>query len=154
MAVDGWNDDGWHRDRISARGGSEGRFEMVRRAIAAIAGVCLVSVLVVGTAAAQQSPIITTTTTTTTTSTTTSTTSTSVLPNEETTTTTTTEAPTTTTTQAPTTTAEVAGDVIVRPLPRTGSDLGGTAIFGGALTILGIALALGARRRRNSFESA
>lgn len=124
---------------------------MVRRAIAAIAGLCLVSLLVVGTAAAQQSPIITTTTTTTTTSTT----STSVLPNEETTTTTTTtEAPTTTTTAAPTTTAEVAGDVVVRPLPRTGSDLGGTAIFGGALTILGIALALGARRRRNSFESA
>lgn len=96
----------------------------------------------------------------TTTTTTTSTTSTSVLPDEETTTTTT-EAPTTTTsvlpdevvppTQPP---PAVKGDVVSRPLPRTGNDIGGTAVFGGALTVLGIALALGARRRRNSFESA
>lgn len=50
--------------------------------------------------------------------------------------------------------AEVRGDVVSRPLPRTGNDIGGTALFGGALTVLGVALALGARRRRNSFESA
>ena len=128
---------------------------MMRRAIAVAAGLLLISVLAIGTAAAQegQSPIITITTTTTST-TTTSTTSTSVLPNEETTTTsttTTTEAPTTTTT--PPTTAQVAGDVIVRPLPRTGSDLSGAAVFGAALTVTGIALALGARRRRNSFDN-
>lgn len=48
---------------------------------------------------------------------------------------------------------EVRGDVVSRPLPRTGTDLNGTAMFGGALTIVGVALALGARRRRNSFES-
>jgi len=126
---------------------------MMRRAIAAIAGLLVlvaVGFLTSPVGAQSPPPEIPTTTTTTTTSTTT----TSVLPDEETTTTTTTtEAPTTTTTAAPTTTAEVAGDVIVRPLPRTGSDLGGTAIFGGALTVLGIALALGARRRRNSYES-
>jgi len=124
---------------------------MMRRAIAAIAGLLvLVAVGFLTSPVGAQSPPPEIPTTTTTTSTTT----TSVLPDEETTTTTTTtEAPTTTTTAAPTTTAEVAGDVIVRPLPRTGSDLGGTAIFGGALTVLGIALALGARRRRNSYES-
>lgn len=85
------------------------------------------------------------------------TTTTAVLPDEETPTTT--EAPTTTaeptTTAAPTTqAAAVAGDVIRRPLPRTGNDIGGTALFGGALTVLGIALALGARKRRNSFDGA
>lgn len=92
------------------------------------------------------------------------TTTTAVLPDEETTTTT--EAPTTTeettttavapeqvvpTTQAP---PAVKGDVVSRPLPRTGNDIGGTALFGGALTVLGIALALGARKRRNSFDGA
>ena len=50
--------------------------------------------------------------------------------------------------------AAVAGDVVRRPLPRTGNDIGGTALFGGALTVLGVALALGARKRRNSFEGA
>ena len=49
---------------------------------------------------------------------------------------------------------EVKGDVVSRPLPRTGNDIGGTAIFGGALTVLGVALALGARKRRNSFDGA
>lgn len=49
---------------------------------------------------------------------------------------------------------EVKGDVVSRPLARTGNDTGGTAIFGGALTVLGIALALGARKRRNSFDGA
>jgi LPXTG-motif cell wall-anchored protein len=49
---------------------------------------------------------------------------------------------------------EVRGDVVSRPLPRTGNDIGGTAIFGGALTVLGVALALGARKRRNSFDGA
>lgn len=47
---------------------------------------------------------------------------------------------------------EVQGDVVSRPLPRTGNDLGGTALAGGALTVVGIALALGARKRRNAFE--
>lgn len=47
---------------------------------------------------------------------------------------------------------EVKGEVVSRPLPRTGNDIGGTAIFGGALTVLGVALALGARKRRHSFE--
>lgn len=96
------------------------------------------------------------------------TTTTAVLPDEETTTTT--EAPTTT--EEPTTTETtdtdalpdevkppaqgpaVSGDVVSRPLPRTGNDIGGTAIFGGALTVLGIALAFGARKRRNSFDGA
>lgn len=48
----------------------------------------------------------------------------------------------------------VAGDVVTRPLPRTGNEIGGTALFGGALTVLGVALALGARKRRNSFDGA
>lgn len=97
------------------------------------------------------------------TTTTTSTTSTSVLPDEETSTTT--EAPTTTAEETTTTavepdavtrptTEEVLGAVTRRPLPRTGNDIGGTALFGGALTVLGVALALGARRRRNSFDGA
>lgn len=125
---------------------------MNRRTIAAIAGILLVSILTMAPAWAQQSPFVVTTTTTTTTSTT-STTSTSVLPDEETSTTTT-EAPTTTEeTTTTTAAAEVAGDVVTRPLPRTGSDLGGPAILGGALTLTGIVLALGARRRRNSFEN-
>lgn len=47
---------------------------------------------------------------------------------------------------------QVQGDVVSRPLPRTGSDLNGTAVAGAALTMLGIALALGARKRRNAFE--
>lgn len=47
---------------------------------------------------------------------------------------------------------QVAGVQVTRPLPRTGSDLGGAAILGGALTITGVALAMGARHRRNSFE--
>jgi LPXTG-motif cell wall-anchored protein len=49
---------------------------------------------------------------------------------------------------------QVAGVQTQRPLPRTGNDIGGTALFGGALTILGVALALGARKRRHSFEGA
>jgi LPXTG-motif cell wall-anchored protein len=49
---------------------------------------------------------------------------------------------------------EVRGEVVSRPLPRTGSDLNGTALFGGALTMVGIGLALEARRRRNAFEGA
>lgn len=90
------------------------------------------------------------------------TTTTAVLPDEETTTTTTPSTTETTevdqlpeevvrTTQAPT---AVKGDVVSRPLPRTGNDIGGTALFGGVLTVLGIALALGARKRRNSFDGA
>jgi LPXTG-motif cell wall-anchored protein len=125
---------------------------MVRRAIAVIAGLLLaIGGFMAGVAAAQQSPDTIPTTTTTT-----STTSTSVLPDEVTTTTTTTTEPeeTTTTAAVPDTAPQVSGDVVSRPLPRTGSDLNGTALFGGALTIVGIALALGARRRRNSFESA
>jgi LPXTG-motif cell wall-anchored protein len=49
-------------------------------------------------------------------------------------------------------TPQVAGVQTQRPLPRTGNDIGGTALFGGALTVLGVALALGARKRRNSFD--
>lgn len=49
---------------------------------------------------------------------------------------------------------QVQGDVVSRPLPRTGNEIGGTALFGGALTVLGVALALGARKRRNSFDGA
>lgn len=129
----------------------------MRRTIAVAAGLLALVALAMlpSTASAQYIPPPTLPTTTTTTP---STTSTSVLPDEETTTTTT-EAPTTTaeptTTAAPTTQAAVvAGDVIRRPLPRTGNDIGGTALFGGALTVLGIALALGARKRRNSFDGA
>ncbi len=110
---------------------------MTRRVIAAIAGALLFSLLLVAPVAAQvdeepaaESPAVT------------------VLPDEETPTT---EAPTTTAT--PTTVAtEVAGDVVTRPLPRTGGELGGAAFLGGALTLGGIVLAFGARRRRNSFE--
>lgn len=92
----------------------------------------------------------------TTTTTTTSTTTTTVL-GDQVEPTTTTEAPTTTEAVepdqvTPPTTEQVMGDVVRRPLPRTGSDLNGTAVFGGAMTILGIALALGARRRRNAFD--
>ena len=99
---------------------------------------------------------------------TTATTTTTVLGTSTVPTTTTTEAPTTTeettttiagvsSTAPPTTAAQAApatvkGDVVSRPLPRTGNDIGGTALFGGALTVLGIALALGARKRRNSFD--
>ena len=133
---------------------------MKRRAIAGIAGILLM-IAGVGTATAQTSPTVTIETTTT-----------SVGGDS-----TTTEAPTTTTTEAPTTTEaeetttttvagdeettttaaaapdqDVRGDVVSRPLPRTGNDIGGTALFGGALTVLGIALALGARKRRNSFD--
>ncbi len=129
-----------------------------RRVIAGVSGLLLV-LAGVGTAAAQTSPTVPTTTTTTVLGT-------STVP---TTTTTTTTAPTTTT-EAPTTTVAgiivtppkpgepapqaVKGDVVSRPLPRTGNDIGGTALFGGALTVLGVALALGARKRRNSFEGA
>lgn len=130
---------------------------MKRRAIAGIAGLLLL-IAGVGTATAQTSPTVTTPTTSTSVagdSTTTSTT---------TTTTTTTTPSTTETTEVdqlpeevvPTTQARtaVSGDVVSRPLPRTGNDISGTAIFGGALTILGVALALGARKRRNSFDGA
>ena len=129
-----------------------------RRAIAGVAGILLL-LAGVGTAAAQVSPTVPTTTTTTT-----SIAGTSTVP--------TTEAPTTTaapaTTAAPTSSiagvssvvpttlarTAVAGDVVSRPLPRTGNEIGGTALFGGALTVLGVALALGARKRRNSFDGA
>lgn len=129
----------------------------MRRTIAVAAGLlALVAMAVLpSTASAQYVPPPTIETTTT-----------SVLPDEETTTTT--EAPTTTTEPEETTTTEVEPDEVIptttteaqavagvvtrRPLPRTGNDIGGTAIFGGALTVLGVALALGARKRRNSFE--
>lgn len=127
---------------------------MVRRTIAMCVGLSVLAALALlpSTAGAQTDypPLIPTTTTTTT-----STTSTTVLGEEVEPTTTTTEAPTTTTTEAPapTTTEQVLGDVVTRPLPRTGSDLNGTALFGGAMTLLGIALALGARRRRNAYDA-
>jgi len=132
---------------------------MVRRVIATGAGLAVLAALALlpSTAAAQTDypPVFETTTT-------------SVLDNEVTTTTTTTTTQpeeTTTTTEETTTTAvapeqvtptteQVMGDVVTRPLPRTGSDLNGTALFGGALTVLGIALALGARRRRNALDGA
>jgi LPXTG-motif cell wall-anchored protein len=122
---------------------------MMRRTIAMGAGLLVLVALALlpSTASAQYIPPPTIETTTT-----------SVLPNEETTTTTTTEPEETTTTAVepdevvPPTTEQVMGDVVRRPLPRTGGDLNGTAVFGGALTILGIALALGARRRRNAYE--
>lgn len=116
-----------------------------RRIIAGVAGILLM-VAGMGTASAQESsPTVPETTTTSVlgTSTTTEpeeTTTTEVEPEEVISTTTTTEA------------AVVAGDVVRRPLPRTGNDIGGTAIFGGALTILGVGLALTARKRRNSFD--
>lgn len=47
---------------------------------------------------------------------------------------------------------QVAGVQTQRPLPRTGNDIGGTVILGLALTGAGIALALGARKRRHSFD--
>lgn len=129
---------------------------MVRRVIATGAGLAVLAALALlpSTAAAQTDypPVFETTTT-------------SVLDNEVTTTTTTQPEETTTTTEETTTTAvapeqvtptteQVMGDVVTRPLPRTGSDLNGTALFGGALTVLGIALALGARRRRNALDGA
>lgn len=135
----------------------EGRKGMMRRrAIAGIAGILLL-IAGVGTATAQTSPTVTEPTTSTSVagdSTTTPSTTTTTEAEE-----TTTEAEETTTTEiapesvVPTTAAAaVAGDVVSRPLPRTGNDIGGTALFGGALTILGVALALGARKRRNSFD--
>lgn len=127
---------------------------MVRRTIAMLVGLVALGALALlpSTASAQTGdypPFIDTTTTT-------STTSTTVL-DDEVEPTTTTEAPTTTVAVepdqvTPPTTEQVMGDVVRRPLPRTGSDLNGTAVFGGAMTILGIALALGARRRRNAFD--
>jgi LPXTG-motif cell wall-anchored protein len=47
---------------------------------------------------------------------------------------------------------QVQGDVVTRPLPRTGSELNGTAIAGAALTVAGVGIALAARRRRNAYE--
>lgn len=47
---------------------------------------------------------------------------------------------------------DVEGDVVSRPLPRTGSELNGTAMFGAALTVAGVGLALAARKRRNAYE--
>jgi LPXTG-motif cell wall-anchored protein len=131
---------------------------MKRRAIAGIAGLLLL-IAGVGTATAQTSPTVTTPTTSTsvagdstTTSTTTTTTTTTTTPS----TTETTEVDQLPEEVVPTTQARtaVSGDVVSRPLPRTGNDISGTAIFGGALTILGVALALGARKRRNSFDGA
>ena len=75
---------------------------------------------------------------------------TSVVPSTTTTTTEPEETTTTTTTEA----VEVAGKTVTRGLPRTGGDLGGPAIVGLALTGAGIALAVGARRRRKQYESA
>lgn len=95
------------------------------------------------------------------------TTSTSVAGDEETTTTTEPDETTTTEPDETTTTETtidalpdevtpdepaVEGDVVSRPLPRTGSELDGTALAGGALTIAGVALALAARKRRSSYE--
>jgi LPXTG-motif cell wall-anchored protein len=132
---------------------------MARRTIAtAIGAVVLAAFALLPSVAGAQYEITTTTAPTT---------STSVAGNS-----TTSEAPTTT--EAPATTEptettdvsqlpeevtpppeeEVKGDVVSRPLPRTGNDISGTAIFGGALTILGVVLALGARKRRNSFDGA
>jgi hypothetical protein len=48
----------------------------------------------------------------------------------------------------------VRGDVVTRPLPRTGNDLDGVALFGAALTVAGVTLAAGARQRRNRLETA
>lgn len=50
------------------------------------------------------------------------------------------------------TTPQVAGVQVQRPLPRTGNDIGPTAILGLALTGAGIVLALGARKRRTSLD--
>lgn len=49
---------------------------------------------------------------------------------------------------------QVAGVQTQRPLPRTGNEIGGTVILGLALTGAGVALALGARKRRNSLDGA
>lgn len=128
---------------------------MKRRVIAGVAGVLLL-VAGIGTASAQTSPTVPETTTTSVLGASTTNTTTTTTTTQATTSTTTTEAPivepdeVVPTTQPP----AVKGDVVSRPLPRTGNDIGGTALFGGALTVLGIALALGARKRRNSFDGA
>lgn len=106
---------------------------MVRRVIAVVAGIVLVGLLAVSPTAAQTED-----------------------PDADTQSPTTVEVEGESTLPPPTTAAapqpEVKGDVVSRPLPRTGSDLNGTALFGGVLTVVGIALALGARRRRNAFD--
>jgi hypothetical protein len=48
----------------------------------------------------------------------------------------------------------VRGDVVRQPLPRTGNDLDGVALFGAALTVAGVTLAAGARQRRNRLQTA
>ena len=102
---------------------------MVRRTLVAAVALLLMTILFIGTAAAQQSPP-------------------EVLPDEETPTT---LAPPPTPAVTPDR-PEVAGDVVTRrPLPRTGGDLSGAALFGGALTITGVAFAATARHRRNSY---
>lgn len=58
-------------------------------------------------------------------------------------------AATTTTTETP-----IVAGVTSRRLPLTGGDVSGTAVVGLALTGAGIALAVGARRRRAHAESA
>lgn len=142
----------------------KGVCEMVRRMIAVGAGalVLLALAFLPSTAGAQQygpttstSVAGTSTTNTTSTTSTTSTSTTRVIPS-----TVPPARPTTSTTVqgdsvVPSTTAKgpaVSGDVVSRPLPRTGSELNGTAMFGGALTVLGIGLALAARKRRNAYE--
>lgn len=127
---------------------------MVRRTIAVAAGLVVLAVMatIPSPAGAQEYVPPPTQVTVSPTSVVRSTTTTTV-PEE----TTTTEAEETTTTavlpdSVVPTTAQVKGDVVSRPLPRTGSDLNGTAIAGGALTIAGIGIALTARRRRNAYE--
>lgn len=98
---------------------------MVRRTLVAAVALLLMTILFIGTASAQQSPP-------------------EVLPDEET--------PTTLAPAVAPDRPEVAGDVVTRrPLPRTGNDLSGAALFGGALTITGVAFAATARHRRNSY---
>ncbi len=128
------------------------------RTIAAIFGVALVSLLFAVPAFAQEqqqetnSPIVTTIPTTTTTTASTTTTTIEVSPTSVVRSTTT-EAPTTTTTEAPTSTVQVKDEVVVRPLPRTGGDIGGPTLLGLGLTAAGIVLAVGARRRRHRFDT-
>ena len=100
---------------------------MIRRVIAAAAAVLALSFLLTTPVAAQESPAPT------------------VQPDVV-------ERTTTTTTTAPA--VEVAGRTVTRGLPRTGGDIGGPAVIGLALTGAGIALAVGARRRRKQLESA
>lgn len=101
---------------------------MTRRLLAVLFGAAVLLLAVVGPAQAQEtdpaSPV-------------------TVLPDDE-----------TPTTVAPTTAPviEVKDDTI--SLPRTGGELGGAAVAGAALTAVGVALAVGARKRRTSLDVA